>query len=83
MQLLLDNVYCDVSDKCEQCDDETALISAVAAYDYHGFSSMEVIKLLLDYGANKDIEEDLGLTAYDHAVLCDNQEAKALSISEQ
>lgn len=56
---LIDENYCDVNDKS---GDMTALM--FAARD----STLEMVQLLLDYGADKSIKDDDGMTAYDYAV---------------
>lgn len=58
-QVLLDNGYCDVNDTSVGM---TALM--FAARD----STTEMVQLLLDYGADKDIQSSNGKTAYDYAV---------------
>lgn len=76
VRLLLDGGYCDVNGEYD--DVGTALIAAVQAIEYHGFSNKEMIELLLYYGADKDMKDEKGLTAYDYAVLCSNQDAMEL-----
>ena len=57
--LLLDKEYCDVNDTSVGM---TAIM--FAARD----STLEMVQLLLDYGADKSIKDDDGMTAYDYAV---------------
>lgn len=76
VRMLLDGGYCDVNGEFD--DAGTALIAAVQAKEFNGINNKEMIELLLDYGANKGVKDDEGLTAYDHAVLCGNQDAIAL-----
>lgn len=59
VKLLLDQKYCDVNDMTVGV---TALM--FAARD----STIEMLQLLLDYGADKNIKSSNGNTAYDYAV---------------
>ena len=59
VKLLLDQKYCDVNDMTVGV---TALM--FAARD----STIEMVQLLLDYGADKNIKSSNGKTAYDYAV---------------
>ena len=58
VKFLLDNGHCDVNDNS---DDMTALM--FAARD----STLEMVELLLDYGADKSYRDSRGKTAYDYA----------------
>lgn len=65
VKFLLDEGYCDVNDTSVGM---TALM--FAARD----STQEMVQLLLDYEANKNIESSDGNTAYDYAVQSNNKE---------
>lgn len=69
VKLLLDIGYCDVNDSS---DGITVLM--FAAKD----SSPDMVKLLLDYGADKTIVDETGRTAYDYAVERGNSEIAEL-----
>jgi ankyrin repeat protein len=73
VRMLLDDGYCDVNGEYD--DVGTALIAAVQAKEYYGFCNKEMIEILLDYGADKYLKDEEGLTAYDYAVLCCNRDA--------
>lgn len=69
VKLLLEQGYCTVNDTSVGI---TALM--FAAMD----STPEMVKLLLDYGADKSIKSTDGKTAYDYAVQFDNKDIIAL-----
>lgn len=65
VKLLLDQGYCEIND-CEIDSGKTALM--FAAMD----STPEMVQLLLDYGADKSVNDCNGRTAYDIAVEYEN-----------
>lgn len=69
VKFLLDEGYCDVNDTSVGI---TALM--FAARD----STPEMVQLLLDYGADKNIKSTDGKTAYDYAVQFNNKDIIAL-----
>ena len=69
VKLLLEQEYCTVNDTSVGI---TALM--FAARD----STPEMVKLLLDYGADKSIKSTDGKTAYDYAVQFNNKDIIAL-----
>ena len=70
-QYLLDNGYCDVNEIVDKSG-KTSLIIA-AKEGSHG-----ACELLLEYGADKDIKDNDGKTAYDYAVENGNTEIAKL-----
>ena len=66
VELLLDQKYCDINDVSTG---KTALMYAARE------STTEMVQLLLDYGADKNILSYDGKTAYDYAVDSKNDEA--------
>ena len=69
VKLLLEQEYCTVNDTSVEM---TALM--FAARD----STPEMVKFLLDYGADKSIKSTDGKTAYDYAVQFNNKDIIAL-----
>ena len=66
VQYLIENGYCDINDY----DDlgNTALIIATK------YEKVDVLRVLIELGANKNLTDDTGKTAYDYAVETGNQE---------
>ncbi len=70
VQGLLDEQYCGVNEK--NSSDMTALMFAA------GDSTPEMVRLLLDYGADKACEDKYGNNAYDYAAKKNKQDIMAL-----